>query len=50
MKRKPKMKIVCAWCKMVISKGEKGGQVSHGICDCCRRDVTKAIEKHHKNN
>ena len=26
---------VCAWCGHVIREGEKGSDVSHGICATC---------------
>ena len=30
------MKVVCAWCNKVLSPGETGDRVSHGICPECR--------------
>ena len=38
------MKIVCAWCKIVISDdGEEG--VSHGMCDDCLEEQMEKIIK-----
>ena len=44
-KKRRRLKVVCAWCKMVISKGDKGTGTTHGICQCCRHDITRVVER-----
>ncbi len=34
------MKIVCAWCRKVMKKGDNT-KVSHGICKSCVAELTK---------
>jgi len=31
------MGVKCAWCKKEITPSTDGGQVSHGICDDCKK-------------
>ena len=35
------IKVVCAWCGRTMKDGEPGpnGEVSHGICEKCRREL-----------
>lgn len=35
------MEVVCAWCDIHLywAYSEKSGQVSHGICDSCKKDL-----------
>lgn len=38
------MKVVCAWCKKVLSDDGKPG-VSHGICDSCSKKEKEEYKK-----
>jgi hypothetical protein len=38
------MRVVCAWCGVVLSEAESG-PVSHGICDSCSLTVERAFAK-----
>jgi hypothetical protein len=31
------LRLVCAWCRIVIRAGSPGAQTSHGMCAACRR-------------
>lgn len=37
----PEIKVVCAWCKVVIREGPAtiDGLVSHGCCLRCKQDI-----------
>lgn len=31
------MRVICAWCKRVLSDDGKGGSDTHGICASCAK-------------
>lgn len=41
----PAVRLVCAWCDLVLKEGEADSPVSHGICPLCawliRRDTPR---------
>ena len=44
VKRPTPMKVVCAYCEIVITEG-KGDKVSHGVCSFCFERIMKGLEK-----
>jgi DNA-directed RNA polymerase subunit RPC12/RpoP len=44
-----KLRVICAWCKVVIHEGDKDHPVSHGICpECKTREMAKSKPKEPK--
>ena len=43
------MKVVCAWCKYVMSDDGKPG-VSHGCCDDCLEVQMEEVKKRQEEN
>lgn len=39
------MRVVCAWCGVVLSDASGAGPVSHGICASCSLTVERAFVK-----
>lgn len=39
------LRVICAWCTIVMVPGSPGAPVSHGICDACMALVTAEEEK-----
>ncbi len=39
------MRVVCAWCGVVLSESTGAGPVSHGICASCSLSVEQAFYK-----
>ncbi|MDC7231931.1 MAG: PAS domain-containing protein [Spirochaetales bacterium] len=35
MEQKEVFKVICSWCNEIISEGNPGSRVSHGICNTC---------------
>jgi hypothetical protein len=29
------LRVVCAWCRLVLAAGDPGARTSHGICPAC---------------
>jgi hypothetical protein len=44
------MKIVCAWCKLVLGEKEplEDKQLTHGLCEKCRAEFFPATVKNNK--
>jgi hypothetical protein len=40
------LKVICAWCKKVISNPDNSKEISHGICgECSKKEFQKFMDK-----